>query len=113
MAPRFHFDRAELKRRRIASGKPLELVALEIGRTKEAVVGYESGKLMPPVPVVMALCESIGCQPGDLLRPIVEPDTAAIITNARKRSRRAQGLPEKVEDPAALDEAAELLRRQA
>ncbi len=110
--PRYRFDRSELKTRIDASGKPLEQIALDIKRTKEAVVAYLTGKVIPPTGVVMALCDSIGCRPEDLLRPVPEPDPAAIITEARKRSRKAQGLSEKITDPAALDEAAELLRRQ-
>jgi hypothetical protein len=112
MSTRFHLDIAALKCWVDASGKPYELISLEIDRTKETLIAYLMGRIVPPVPVVLALCDSLGCHPEDLLRP-VEPDPATVIANARRRSRRAQGLPEKVTDPAALDEAAHLFRRRA
>jgi transcriptional regulator with XRE-family HTH domain len=105
---RYRFDGQALRRLRMAAGLRVEHLALDTGRTAQTIDAYEAGRIVPPVAVVSALCESIGCGPEDLLRPIPQPDPAAV-TAGRKRSRRAQGLPEDL-SPAELDEAAELLR---
>lgn len=107
------FDHVELKRRRIASGKKPELLALIIERTKEAYIAYETGRTVPPTPVVLALCDELDCSPDDLLRPVDDGAEREAAARLRAASRRAQGLPDFVEDPAALDDAAELLRRHA
>jgi DNA-binding XRE family transcriptional regulator len=105
------FDRHELKRLRVATGKKPELIALELGITKEAYVAYETGRAVPPTNRILALCDLFDCSAADLLRP--EHSIAAVAARSRTRSRKAQGLPAKVTDPAALDDAARLLRRQA
>jgi transcriptional regulator with XRE-family HTH domain len=104
---RYRFDPAELKRRRIESGKKLELVALEVGRTKEAVSAYERGLAVPPTPILFALADALGCEPADLLVPDDSDDEA--IRAAMVASRIAQGLPVELPDDG-VETAAELLR---
>jgi transcriptional regulator with XRE-family HTH domain len=109
---RFRFNGPELKRRIRSSGKPAELIAYRIGRTKESLKAYEAGRAIPTATIVMALAAELDCSPEDLFTPIPDdmPDVAA---RASERSRIAQGLPAKITDPAALDETAELMRRPA
>ena len=112
MAVKYRFDNLALKRLRLSSGKKPELLALILGLTKEAYIAYETGRSTPPTNRVFQLCDELGCRPEDLLRPVAEP-MAEVVKAAVKKSTRKQRLPEKVTDPAALDEAAELLRRRA
>ena len=69
--------------------------------------------LCSPTARLLAICEVLNCRPEDLLKA----ERTGPITEAARRasahSRQAQGLPPQVEDPSALDEAAELLRRRA
>ena len=54
----------------IASGKPRELIALNLGVCKETVANYELGRGIPPIDRLCQLCELLDCAPEDLLRPI-------------------------------------------
>ena len=112
MALKYRFDGPALKRRIRASGKPPELIALQIGRTKESLLSYMAGRSAPSTAIAMALAAELGCSMEDLFTPVVD-DLPKVVRAAVKKSTRNQRLPEKVTDPAALDEAAELLRRQA
>jgi DNA-binding XRE family transcriptional regulator len=111
MGQRYRFDGGALKRLIRASGKPAEQVALDVGRTKESLVAYMSGKVTPSLGVVTSLAAALGCPVEALF--IVEDDLPAVADRARAASRKQQGLPAKVRDRAALDEAAQLLRRHA
>ena len=105
--PTFAFDGAELRRRRLALGLKREHVAIATNRTAESITSWELGRQVPPTPVVMALCHVLDCEPADLFR--VDDDLDQIAEAHRVASRRAQGLPDTITDPGALDAAAELL----
>lgn len=107
--PSYRFDPSALRRLIDASEKPDELIAYLIGKTVATLYGYKSGRIVPPTEVVGDLCAVLECRPEDLLTEVDELTEAA--DRLRLRTRRAQGLPDTVEDPAALDEAADLLRR--
>jgi transcriptional regulator with XRE-family HTH domain len=109
MAIKYRFDGPGLKRRIRASGKPHELIALKVGRRAGTLLGYESGRIAPSLDIARALAAELGCPMEDLFTPAVD-DLPKVAARARVKSRKAQGLPSKVTDPAALDEAAELLR---
>jgi transcriptional regulator with XRE-family HTH domain len=104
---RYRFDPVELKRRRIESGKKPELIALEIDRTKEAYSSYERGIATPPTPVLLAICDALGCEPADLLVIDHTDDDAARADMIAGRA--AQGLPTELPDDE-VETAAELLR---
>jgi transcriptional regulator with XRE-family HTH domain len=66
------FDGAEMRRRRRALGiNPTELGAT-IGRCTETVAFYELGFRTPPLSVVCAICDALGCTPNDLVIPQFE-----------------------------------------
>ena len=69
MASRF-FDGAEAMRRRVALGLARDHVGHLVGRGTESLVSYELGRNIPPTQVVLDLCDVLGCEPSDLLRPI-------------------------------------------
>lgn len=110
--PKYRFDNVALKRRRLESGKKPELIALDLDITKEAYIAYETGRSVPPTARVLALADEFGCEPGDLYAE-VEDDLPGRARRSAFAEARAQGLPEQIEDPVALEEGAELLRQPA
>jgi transcriptional regulator with XRE-family HTH domain len=108
-ATHYRFDFAQLKPRRLALGLSREQVAVATGRSKESITSYELGRSVPNTETVLALCPVLECQPEDLLVPVDE-DVSVVAEDLRKRSRRRQGLPDRVADESVLDAAAELLR---
>ncbi len=60
------FDGREVQRRRKALGIGRTRFAADIGRSWESVTGYEAGRQLPPVSVVVRMAERLGCTPGDL-----------------------------------------------
>jgi transcriptional regulator with XRE-family HTH domain len=107
--PTYRFDHAELRRRRKAAGKTGEGMALAVHRTFPTYYAYEHGTRVPPTHVLALICAELGCEPNDLLVPM-DDDLAEVADALGIRSRRAQGLPDTVTDPAVLDEVADLLR---
>lgn len=101
----YRLDHAELKRRRLLAGLKAEAVAIAVDRTKETIVSYELGRVVPPMPVLLTLCDLYGCDPADVFVPV--DDTAA--HDAMVASRTAQGLPTVLPDDQVAT-AAELLR---
>jgi DNA-binding XRE family transcriptional regulator len=102
---RYRVDHDELKRRRLAAGLKAEAVALAIDRTKETVVSYEMGRVVPPLAVLFDLCALYDCELVDVL--IAVDDTAR---DDMVASRTAQGLPGTLPDDQ-VETAAALLRR--
>jgi transcriptional regulator with XRE-family HTH domain len=66
------FDGAEARRRRKAMGLKQEHVALHVDRSADLIGCWERGESVPSVPLLLELCDLLGCEPHDLLRP-VEP----------------------------------------
>jgi transcriptional regulator with XRE-family HTH domain len=58
------FSGKELRRRREMSGKRLELMAVELGRSRDSIASYEAGRRNPPLRVVAELAANLGCEPG-------------------------------------------------
>jgi transcriptional regulator with XRE-family HTH domain len=107
----FEFRYQVLKDAIKASGIKLEQIALDLDVTKEAVVAYLSGRAKPPVERLLVLCQILNLSVEDVFVPV--DHVAQVAVRSGRRSRRDQGLPEKVTDGATLDEVAELLSRQA
>jgi transcriptional regulator with XRE-family HTH domain len=76
------FNGAELRRRRTAKGIKRTVFAVMLDRSGEQVTNYELGRTVPPMGVLLAMCEILDCEPGDLV--IRRPSAA--------ESRIAQGL---------------------
>jgi DNA-binding XRE family transcriptional regulator len=102
----YRLDPVELKRHRLAAGLKAEAVAITINRTKETLVAYELGRAIPPMPILLVLCDLYGCAPADVLIPADDHQQAR---EAMAESRAAQGLPTALPDDQ-VDTAAELLR---
>lgn len=64
------FDGALLRSRRLATGKRIELVALEVGRSVESIRAYESGRAAPPIVVATALADSLDTDLDALLTEV-------------------------------------------
>ena len=86
---RYRFNSETLKRLRVASGKKPKAIALGIDRAKEAYIAYERGVAVPPTPVMLALCDLLGCEPADLVDAVDDDE----LHTAMVKSRAAQGLP--------------------
>lgn len=55
------FSGSRLRALRMRAGKPLEQVALDIGRSAYSVQEYERGRVVPPSKVLLAISDSLGC----------------------------------------------------
>jgi transcriptional regulator with XRE-family HTH domain len=107
----YRFDPEALKRLRLGAGLKREQLALDLDVTKEAVTAWETGRTIPRSRTLLRLAERLGTEPAALLA--VDSDALPVSEQAREASfaaRRAQGLPDLIEDAAALDEGAQLLR---
>lgn len=60
------FSGPRLKKVRLRVGKPLEQVALDIGRSAYSVQEYERGRVVPPSSVLPLLADALGCAVDDL-----------------------------------------------
>jgi transcriptional regulator with XRE-family HTH domain len=105
-----HFNHEAAKRYRIAAGFKPEHIALATGRTTGAVFAWERGRMQPRLDVLLRLAELYGCELDDLIIKDNDGERMDAIRAACEASRRAQGLPPGIEDPAAVAELAELLR---
>jgi hypothetical protein len=105
----YRFNHEKLRDLVATSGKPLELIALQAGRTRPAVESWIRGRSVPPATVLPALCDSLGCEQEDLLEPIPDAEHDAMVHDAMVASRSAQGLPTELPDDE-VEAAAELLR---
>lgn len=68
------FSGALSRQRRLSAGLRPESVALSIGRSWYSVREYETGRVIPSTPVLLALADLYGCAVDDLL---VNDDDAA------------------------------------
>ena len=110
--PEFVFDPQALRALCRASGLKLEAIALGAGRgSKETLQSWLAGRTAPNSVALGKLCQVLACSPQDLVRPIDR--VAEVAERHAVRSRRRQGLPAKVTDPAALDDGAKLLKPRA
>jgi transcriptional regulator with XRE-family HTH domain len=105
----YRFNHEKLRDLIEASGRPLELIALQAGRTRPAIEAYLRGRSNPPAAVLAALCEALGCQQADLLDPVPDSEHDALVHEAMVASRSAQGLPTVMPD-SEVEAAADLLR---
>jgi DNA-binding XRE family transcriptional regulator len=105
----FRFDHKAAKAARIRAGLKPEHVALATDKTKETILGWESGKFLPPMATLLAMCDLYGVEPADLYVAVEHDGEGEAVRRLRIESRRAQGLPDQVTDPAALDDGAAIL----
>jgi len=87
--PKYRFNHEKLRQLVEASGEPLELTALKVGRSRPALESYLRGRSVPPAPVVAALCDVLGCQPEDLLVAVPDAEHDALVHDAMMASRTA------------------------
>jgi transcriptional regulator with XRE-family HTH domain len=105
----YRFNHERLRNLVEASGKSLELIAIETGRTRPAVEAWLRGRSIPPATVLPALCRSLGCRQDDLLEELPDAEHDALVHEAMVASRSSQGLPTTLPD-SEVEAAAELLR---
>jgi transcriptional regulator with XRE-family HTH domain len=105
----YRFNHERLRDLVKASGKSLELIGIETGRTRPAVEAWIRGRSNPPATVVPALCRALGCRPDDLLEELPDAEHDALVHEAMVASRTSQGLPTVMPDEE-VEAAAELLR---
>ena len=108
----YRFNHEKLRDLIEASNKPLELIALEAGRSRPAIESYLRGRSSPPATVITALCRALGCEQDDLFEEVPDAEYNAIVHEAMVASRSAQGLPTVMPD-SEVEAAAELLRRHS
>ena len=106
--PQYRFDYKALQEMRQAHGLRAELVAIATGATNQAVISWENGRAIPKTASLIALCVFFECSPNDLLVHVAD-EMPKLAEDHRKKSRRAQGLADRSQ-PAALDDAAEILK---
>ncbi len=56
-----------IREARIAAGLTVEEVALAVGRTAYSIHGYEGGRIVPPIYVLVTIAQLFGCSIDDLL----------------------------------------------
>jgi transcriptional regulator with XRE-family HTH domain len=95
------FSPTRLRSARQAAQLRTEELALAVDRSNETIRSYELGRVDPPVTMVAALAEALGCRPGDLFA-----DTDPLLANKVAASRAAQGLPPKITDTDTLSRIA-------
>jgi transcriptional regulator with XRE-family HTH domain len=62
-----HFSGRRLREARIASGLSTERLALTISRSAYSIHEYERGRVTPPVDVLAAIADTVGCTVDGLL----------------------------------------------
>jgi transcriptional regulator with XRE-family HTH domain len=105
-----HFDYEAAKRYRVAAGFKHEHVALATNRSTGAVFAWESGRMQPRMPIIVRLAELYGVELDDLIVRDDDDERMEIIRAACVASRRAQGLPDQIDDDELADAAALLSR---
>jgi transcriptional regulator with XRE-family HTH domain len=68
----FFFSGRKLRDVRVARGRSREQLAVEIGRTANAIVRYETGHGQPSIETLAALGAALGVDPRDLIVSEVE-----------------------------------------
>ena len=61
------FSGRRLREVRTASGIPVELLALNVGRSAYSIHEYELGRVTPPINVLARIADSLGRPVDDLL----------------------------------------------
>jgi transcriptional regulator with XRE-family HTH domain len=107
----YRFSPEAAKQARIDAGFKIAHIALAFDRVSETVRSWELGRVEPSPAVIYGMADLYGVDPAELL-VAVEQEGLDPATRLRIESRRAMGLPDQVEDPVALDEAAELLKQE-
>lgn len=74
--PKFRLNPEAFKAQRIASERSRVDAAVATGRSVEAITAYESGRVTPPVTVLLDLADAYGCDVSDFLEA-VEPEPAS------------------------------------
>lgn len=60
------FSGQRMREVRTAAAIKREQLAIDIGRSADAIRSYESGRVDPPASIVGALARALGVRPGDL-----------------------------------------------
>ncbi|MDW8807743.1 helix-turn-helix transcriptional regulator [Streptomyces scabiei] len=61
------FSGQRLRESRKAAGVSVERLALTIGRSAYSIQEYQRGRVTPPVHVIAAIADTLGCTVDDLL----------------------------------------------
>jgi transcriptional regulator with XRE-family HTH domain len=115
MTPLTRFDYETSRQLREAAGLSREEVALAVGRSNQTIAAWETGRTRPPIPQVRGLCEVYGCDESALIKAdtVAEQRRKDQVRKSRIASRRAQGLPDGIEDESAIEDAARLLSKSS
>ena len=62
-----HFSGRRLRASRKAAGVSIELLAVTITRSAYSIQEYERGRVTPPIDVLAAIADTLGCTVEDLL----------------------------------------------
>ncbi|MEU8528508.1 helix-turn-helix transcriptional regulator [Streptomyces sp. NPDC048629] len=62
-----HFSGPRLRATRKAAGVSIEHLAVTISRSAYSVLEYQRGRVTPPVDVIAAIADTLGCTVEDLL----------------------------------------------
>lgn len=62
-----HFSGPRLRATRKAAGVSIELLAVTISRSAYSIQEYERGRVTPPIGVLAAIADTVGCTVEDLL----------------------------------------------
>ena len=68
--PAFCFDAAKLRELREQAGLMICHLAIGTGLSHSVIDGYERGKSPPSTSALLRICTELGCEPGDLFRPV-------------------------------------------
>jgi transcriptional regulator with XRE-family HTH domain len=61
------FSGQRLRETRKAAGTSIEQLAITIGRSAYSIQEYQRGRVTPPVHVIAAIADTLGCTVDDLL----------------------------------------------
>ncbi|MEU8519075.1 helix-turn-helix transcriptional regulator [Streptomyces sp. NPDC048577] len=62
-----HFSGLRLRASRQAAGISIEHLAVAIGRSAYSILEYQRGRVTPPVDVLFAIADALGCDVTELL----------------------------------------------
>jgi transcriptional regulator with XRE-family HTH domain len=66
----FCFDAAKLRRLREQADMSICQLSIDTGLSHASIDCYEREKSPPSTSALLKLCTALGCQPGDLFRPV-------------------------------------------
>lgn len=101
------FDPAALRERRRAAGLNRTQLAYKVDKTTTTIAGYETGRHVPNLDALQHLAEVLDCEADEFMVEQPDPDQ----TEQHRQYRRRKGIVEKVSDPDAIEDVANVLRR--